>query len=69
MIPKIWFEKQKLENVRSLLNHYFSKFNNVENKNFGRIQNMSPFRNGCEKTDPSTHQGSVTKQEEFNHAR
>jgi len=61
MIPKIWFEKQELENTRSLLNHYFPKFNNSENKWSGRIQNMNPFTNVNETVvDPMVIQGFNT---------
>ena len=41
-----WFE-QKIDNIRSWLNHYFPKFNNYEKKSFGEIPNMNPFTNGC----------------------
>ena len=58
---KMWFEKQRLENIRSLLNHYFPKFNNSECTWFGKIQNMNPFMNGYGTVvDPGTVQGSTT---------
>jgi hypothetical protein len=55
----MWFEKHTFENIRSLLNHYFPKFNNYEYKCFGTIQNMNPFTNGYGTVvDPGTVNGS-----------
>ncbi len=66
----MWFEKQELENIQSLLNHYFPKFDNSENKCLGITQNTSPFTNGYTIVDSAhTKDRQLYHQRRFNHAR